>query len=66
MKPFLRLGPLAFILEQQANVVNTIGNSAGLILAFMVDSLLVCHGIDFDMTCPYDFRVDLPVLCRLE
>ncbi|KAJ2925020.1 hypothetical protein H1R20_g12085, partial [Candolleomyces eurysporus] len=34
-------GPLGFILEQQPNVVNTVGNSAGLILAFMVDSLLI-------------------------
>ena len=66
MKYCLRLGALGFILEQQPNVVNTIGNSAGLILAFMVDSLLVCHRIDFDMTCFYNFRLDLPMLCRLE
>lgn len=34
-------GPGAFILEQQGQLVNTVGNSAGLILAFMVDSLLI-------------------------
>ncbi|TFK23514.1 hypothetical protein FA15DRAFT_462916 [Coprinopsis marcescibilis] len=34
-------GPGAFIFEQQGFVSNTIGNSAGLVLAFMVDSVLI-------------------------
>lgn len=59
-------GPLAFILEQQAQIVDTVGNSAGLILAVMVDSLLVCQNIDLEMTRPYYFRLDLPMFCGLE
>jgi len=34
-------GPLAFINEQEALSVDTIGNSAGLVITFLVDSLLV-------------------------
>ena len=34
-------GPLAFIKEQEALPVDTIGNSAGLVITFLVDSLLV-------------------------
>lgn len=34
-------GPLAFINEQEALPVDTIGNSAGLVITFLVDSLLI-------------------------
>lgn len=53
-------GPGAFILEQQGQFVNTIGNSAGLILAFMVDSLLI-HRCYIVWSSKY-YVVVLPIL----
>ena len=35
-------GPLAFLYDEQSNVINTVGNSFGVLSSFLTDALLVC------------------------
>lgn len=36
-------GPLAFLLEQQSDSMNTVGNSVSFVATFLADGLLVCY-----------------------